>query len=364
MFNSMVLTADAFNVLSDFLGVVIALICLKMAANGPSERNTFGWTRSEVLGALINSVFMVSLCVTIFLDSLQLFVSPEKVDKPEIVLIVGAVGLGVNLVGMFVLNEYRSAPKVEVHHDLPCISVDEGNLESVSSVPEKKSNKKGASSHMNMNGAYLHVLGDALGSVVVIICAAIDWQVHNDFLNKYLDPILSIGVAIMLTWSSISLLKESSLTLLQAVPTQVNLMNLKANIMQKSHHIVEINSLHLWQLSSEQLVASVRIRFDDALAWEKMMSLISQIENCFYDEGIHVATVHPEVISVRLDSTDGHSIIDGIPYEEARARCNTCSKVGDDDSGINGVVVSPNSRLRVSIHGPAIKPNEDVTVWF
>lgn len=105
-YNSMVLTADAFNVLSDFLGVVIALVCMKVlvslsvdptivpgppssyawmsdcffqiAAKGPSERNTFGWTRCDVLGALINAVFMIALCVTIFLDSLQRFIEVRR----------------------------------------------------------------------------------------------------------------------------------------------------------------------------------------------------------------------------------------------------------------------------------------------
>lgn len=72
----------------------------------------------------------------------------------------------------------------------------------------------------------------------------------------------------------------------------------------QSHHIVEINNLHVWQLSSEKTVASVRVRFDDTLSWEKMLRLLMQIEHCFYDEGVHVVTVHPEVI----DSTDGHSV--------------------------------------------------------
>jgi len=335
---------------------------MKIAARGPSDKNTFGWMRCDVLGALINAVFMIALCVTIFLDSLQRFIQPEKVDQPLIVMIVGIVGLLVNLIGMFVLKDYRSAPKQEVRDPVSIPSSISLDKQSEPDVLPPRSitgvNKKGASSHMNMYGAYLHVLGDALGSVVVIICALIDWQVSVQFLQNYLDPILSIFVAIMLAISSIGLMKESSLTLLQAVPTNVNLLNLKSNIMEKSRHIVEINNLHVWQLSSEKLVASVRVRFDDVLPWEKMMHLIIQVENCFYDEGIHVVTVHPEV-----SSKDGHSmVVDAVQLDVARSRAGSCVRV--DAEGLTGVLVTSDGHLRVSIHGQPSKPNEDVTVWM
>jgi zinc transporter 1 len=359
-FNSMVLTADAFNVLSDFLGVVIALVCMKISAKGPSERNTFGWTRCDVLGALINAVFMIALCVSIFLDSLQRFIQPEPVDQPLIVLIVGVVGLMVNLVGMFVLKEYRSAPKKQKQSTTPPptpMSIN-ADIISESMSPESTatiSSKKGASSHMNMYGAYLHILGDALGSVVVIICALIDWQVTTvPFLQNYLDPMLSIVVAILLAISSFSLMKESSLTLLQAVPTHVNMMNLKTNILEKSPHIVEITNLHVWQLSSEKLVASVRIRFDDSLPWEKLIRVIGQVENCFYDEGIHVVTVHPEII----DSTDGHPVI----LEPVQSRHGSIIRTREDEMA--GVMITAELPLRVSIHGKPAHHNEDVTVWM
>lgn len=153
----------------------------------------------------------------------------------------------------------------------------------------------------------------------------------------------------------------------------------------QSRHIIEINNLHVWQLSSERLVASVRIRFDDTVSWEKMLSLVNQVENCFYEEGVHVVTVHPEVMTV--DNSDGHSvssrhhslilalakstlsslqmIVDASPYDTERGRCDTCCRVDmDGDSGITGVLVTSDGRLRVSIHGQPTRTNEDVTVWM
>jgi len=184
---------------------------------------------------------------------------------------------------------------------------------------------------MNMYGAFLHVLGDALGSVVVVITALIDWKVDVPFLQNYLDPILSILVAIMLTWGSVSLMKASSLTLLQAVPTSINLINLKDKIMKKSHHILELKNLHVWQLSSEKSFASVRILFDDTLPWEKMIALVSEVEACCYEEGVHVVTVHPEV-NEDGDQKSLH-IVDGIRCEPNRRRCGTCCR-DEPDSGI------------------------------
>lgn len=63
-------------------------------------KNTFGWARAEVLGALVNAVFLVALCFSIFVEACKRFIEVEKIHQPELVLIVGSVGLVVNIVGL------------------------------------------------------------------------------------------------------------------------------------------------------------------------------------------------------------------------------------------------------------------------
>ena len=69
-----------------------------------SESNTFGWVRAEVLGALINSVFLVALCFSIFVEAIKRMIEPEGINDPMLVLIVGVVGLVVNVIGMMLFH--------------------------------------------------------------------------------------------------------------------------------------------------------------------------------------------------------------------------------------------------------------------
>ena len=72
------------------------------------DKNTFGWVRAEVLGALVNSVFLVALCFSILVESLKRIVTPEGIDQPLLVLAIGAAGLLINVLGIFIFQGYFS----------------------------------------------------------------------------------------------------------------------------------------------------------------------------------------------------------------------------------------------------------------
>ena len=105
--NSMALVADSFHMLSDIAALIIAFISVKMAPKS-WEKNTYGWARAEVLGALVNAVFLVALCFSITVESLKRFYEPEKIEQPILILIVGALGLLVNLLGLCLFHEHGS----------------------------------------------------------------------------------------------------------------------------------------------------------------------------------------------------------------------------------------------------------------
>ena len=105
--HSLALVADSFHMLNDVLSLCVGLWAVKVAHQKPnSKMYTYGWQRAETLGALVNGVFLVALCLSIFLEAIQRFVEPQVVSKPLLVLIVGCFGLASNILGLFLFHEH------------------------------------------------------------------------------------------------------------------------------------------------------------------------------------------------------------------------------------------------------------------
>ncbi|KAF2459755.1 cation efflux protein [Lineolata rhizophorae] len=105
--HSLALVADSFHMLNDVLSLCVGLWAVKAAnEKGASKWYTYGWQRAETLGALVNGVFLVALCLTIFLDAIQRFVEPQEVSAPKFVLIVGCFGLASNILGLVLFHEH------------------------------------------------------------------------------------------------------------------------------------------------------------------------------------------------------------------------------------------------------------------
>lgn len=105
--HSLALVADAFHMLNDVLSLCVGLWAVRVANNKTSSKMyTYGWQRAETLGALVNGVFLVALCVSIFLEAIQRFVDPPEINQPKLVLIVGCMGLASNILGLFLFHEH------------------------------------------------------------------------------------------------------------------------------------------------------------------------------------------------------------------------------------------------------------------
>lgn len=226
------------------------------------SKNTFGWARAEVLGALINAVFLLALCFSIFIESLKRFFDPESLHKPLLVLYVGIIGLIVNVIGLFLFHgkfflckplfgcsfvvslghghshgghghshgsgdvhdhrdDARLTDPVDVITDkggsdsnLPSNggSTGNGSVALVTNgdnkclVDEKKTKIKKKAANMNMHGVFLHVLADALGSVIVIISALIVYYTNWRY-NVYVDPALSVIMVLIISYTTLPLCK-------------------------------------------------------------------------------------------------------------------------------------------------------------
>lgn len=106
MGNSIALVSDSFNMLSDILSLCVGLTAARVARRAGSGRFTYGMGRAEVVGALGNAVFLAALCFSISMESLKRLALPQAIDDPQLVLIVGSLGLGVNVVGLLIFQDY------------------------------------------------------------------------------------------------------------------------------------------------------------------------------------------------------------------------------------------------------------------
>ncbi len=104
--NSLALVADAFHMLSDLIALLIALIAVRISKRR-SDINTYGWVRAEVVGANINTVFLLALCLSIVFDVIKRYIQPEAITNPTLLLIVGCIGLGINIIGLFLFQGFH-----------------------------------------------------------------------------------------------------------------------------------------------------------------------------------------------------------------------------------------------------------------
>lgn len=253
------------------------------------SKNTFGWARAEVLGALVNAVFLVALCFSITVESIKRFIDLEEIHHPENVLIVGFIGLLVNLVGLCLLYDAGHGHS-HGHNKLSSID-DNENEDYIFGDPPKKppSPKKPSGGHghshsagqMNMRGAFLHVLSDALGSVIVMISALIIKYTEWEY-KYYCDPALSMLLVILILHSVWPLLRESALILLQTVPTHIEVDAIQRRLLERVDGVIAVHEFHVWQLAGDRIIASAHIRCRNL---GEYMKLAEKVKEFFHNEG-------------------------------------------------------------------------------
>uniref|UniRef100_A0A4W4E4Z7 Solute carrier family 30 member 1b n=1 Tax=Electrophorus electricus TaxID=8005 RepID=A0A4W4E4Z7_ELEEL len=282
---SLTMLSDSFHMLSDVISLVVALVAVHFAEKTQgTSKNTFGWIRAEVMGALVNAVFLITLCFTILLEAIGRYTKPHEIENPQIVIWVGLIGLLVNLFGLFLFHGHAGASE----HRLDDQMNDDTSLEL-----ELRSE---SSSQLNMRGVFLHVLGDALGSIIVVVNALIFtfvWKPSAPCWVLYLDPTLCIMMVVILFYTTFPLLKESALILLQTVPKQINMQQLDGKL-RSLEGVLAIHELHIWQLAGSRIIATAHVQCHDPASY---MDVAKRIKNFFHDEGIHATTVQPEFSS-------------------------------------------------------------------
>ena len=149
---------------------------------------------------------------------------------------------------------------------------------------------------MNMHGVFLHVLADALGSVVVIISALIIKFVPHDPDDKkhwtvYIDPTLSVIIVIIITISTVPLFRDTTSILLQTIPKHLQIDRIKTQLLAKIPEIDSIHELHVWRLTDEKIIASAHLH---RKTLSNYMSIAEKVKKFFHSIGIHSTTIQYE----------------------------------------------------------------------
>ena len=205
--NSLALLADATHMLVDLAALALSLFALKISARPATHEKTYGYMRVEILAALLNGALLVGVSVFICYEAAQRFMSPPAV-KSVPMLVVSVIGLAANLGAAAIL--YRS------QHD-----------------------------NLNLRGAFMHLLGDTLGSAGAIAAgiAMVGW-------NFYLaDPIASVAVSGVVLYSAYRLVRESVDILLEATPGHLDLGDILADL-GRSEGVLAIHDLHVWSITT------------------------------------------------------------------------------------------------------------------
>ena len=235
---SLALLADAGHMVTDAAAVALALSASYVATRPPTPRRTFGLHRAEILAALANAAVLVAVCTYLAYAGIRRLVDPVQVEATPM-LVFAAIGLGANAVSLGLLARRREQS-------------------------------------LNMRAAYLEVLSDLLGSVLVVIAAVV--VATTGFTRA--DSIASLVIAAMILPRSFTLLRSAVDVLLEATPEHVDLDDVRRHL-EKVPGVVDVHDLHAWMITSGMPMLSVHITVtDEVLEQRGVGSLLDEFSAC------------------------------------------------------------------------------------
>lgn len=191
--NALVLVADAFHIAGDLIGYIVSVLCIRLAeaddTRDASKRKGFsyGWQRSELLGAAFNGVFLLGLGVSVVLQSVDRFIQPSKLGNAVLVAIIGGAGIASNILMVALLVGSSETPNSDNPTEMDQLEMSEGHLHA-NHAHSLRLRPKERRFDLNVLGVLLHILGDAVNSLAVIISAIV--YLKTGWV--YADPIATL----------------------------------------------------------------------------------------------------------------------------------------------------------------------------
>lgn len=207
---SLSLLSDAFHNLGDAFSTLIAYIASMVSGKKSTPRRTYGYKRIEILAALLNSLLLIGITGYLFIEAYERFRDPQEINS-KIMLIVAVIGLVANVLAVFLL--------------------------------------RGDSSHnLNVRAAYLHLIGDSLSSVVVILGGILIF-----FFNIYwVDPFITVIIGIYILYEAGKILNETIKILMQNTPPELDIETVK-NVLENDPRVNNVHHIHAWNLTDQKI---------------------------------------------------------------------------------------------------------------
>ena len=231
---SLALLADSGHMFTDVGALALSLFAMRIAQRPSNTRRTFGYVRLEILAALVNGATLLLIAGLIVLEAWQRLRDPVAIDG-TIMLGVATLGLGVNIIGASLLHSHA--------HD-----------------------------NLNVRGAYLHVLGDLLGSVGAIAAGVIvlttGWTPA--------DAIISVVIALLILFSAWKLVREATDILLESVPAHID-MDRMLDALASIDGLDEVHDVHVWTLTSGFVAISAHGVIDDPTDHSRVLNEVREL---------------------------------------------------------------------------------------
>ncbi|NXG55849.1 ZNT4 protein, partial [Hemiprocne comata] len=261
--NSLAIMTDALHMLTDLSGIILTLLALWLSAKSPTKRFTFGFHRFEVLSAIISVLLVYILMAFLLYEAVQRTIHMDYEINGDIMLITAAVGVAVNLIMGFLLNQ-------------------SGHLHSHSHshVPQSNSpNTAHSSSHghssLAVRAAFVHALGDLVQSIGVLVAAYI---IRFKPEYKIADPICTYVFSILVVFTTVRILCDTGVIILEGVPRHLNVDRIKEDLM-KIEDVYSIEDLNVWSLTAGKTTAIVHLQLvpGSSSKWEEVQSKARQL---------------------------------------------------------------------------------------
>jgi cobalt-zinc-cadmium efflux system protein len=256
MAGSLALLADAGHMFSDVAALGLSLFALWMAERPPTPQRTYGYYRTEILAALANGAALLAVSIFIIIEAARRFRQPPEVQG-GMMLAIAAGGFVVNLAGLWFLGAHRGES-------------------------------------LNIRGAWLHVMTDALGNLGTIVAGGLIWGLGWNLA----DPLTSILIAVLVIYSAWHLVAESVSVLMENAPLGVDVDQVRDR-MSQSPGVRSVHDLHVWSITSGLNALSAHVVIEDGRGHAELLTEIRQvlherfridhitiqIEPCDYDAG-------------------------------------------------------------------------------
>ncbi len=238
---SLALMSDALHNLSDTFATFIAYLATIIGKREANQKKTFGYKRMEILAALINAVILIVMSVFLLKEAWLRWQNPTPINS-MIMLVVGLIGLLANVYALLIL-------------------------------------RKDAGKSINVKAAYIHLIGDSLSSVVVVIGSVL----IRVFKIDWIDPIITLAISIYIIRSGLIILKDSVNILMQSAPDHLDLSAIKTRVEQEPE-VLNIHHIHAWMLTDQELHLEAHIELEKDLKLSQIKQIQHKIEGYLKNE--------------------------------------------------------------------------------